>query len=84
MSDAAVAGGSSSHGVSDQAARAFAHDLDNLFAIVIGNLDLLDERSGLDDDTRKLVRASLQAALRATDLVRGFRRQVADGAPGRT
>jgi signal transduction histidine kinase len=57
-----------------EATRTFAHDLDNLLAIVIGNLDLMDERPELDAETRQLLRASLDAALRGAELVRGLRR----------
>jgi PAS domain S-box-containing protein len=45
-----------------------AHDFNNLLAIVLGNLDLLDERLPADSRLRSLVRDSLRAAERGAEL----------------
>jgi alkylhydroperoxidase/carboxymuconolactone decarboxylase family protein YurZ len=58
---------------SDDTARMLAHDLGNLLAIVIGNLDLLSERREIDAGTRELAQASLDAALRGADVVKRLR-----------
>ncbi|MGE5145900.1 MAG: CHASE domain-containing protein [Candidatus Eiseniibacteriota bacterium] len=47
-----------------------AHDFNNLLSVVIGNLDLLDDRLKGDDDAAKLADTALQAALRGADLTR--------------
>jgi PAS domain S-box-containing protein len=45
-----------------------AHDFNNLLAIVLGNLDLIDERLPADSALRSLVRDSLRAAERGAEL----------------
>jgi CheY-like chemotaxis protein len=45
-----------------------AHDFNNLLAIVLGNLDLIDERLPADSRLRGLVRDSLRAAERGAEL----------------
>ncbi len=45
-----------------------AHDFNNLLAIIIGNLDLLTERSKEDPDIREFLEPSLAAALRGSEL----------------
>jgi PAS domain S-box-containing protein len=45
-----------------------AHDFNNLLAIVLGNLDLLDERLPADSQLRSLVQDSLRAAERGAEL----------------
>lgn len=47
-----------------------AHDFNNLLAIVIGNLDLVEDSTGLNADIRKLVDDATAAALRGAELVR--------------
>lgn len=45
-----------------------AHDFNNLLAIILGNLDLVDERLPADSALRSLVRDSLRAAERGGEL----------------
>lgn len=45
-----------------------AHDFNNLLAIILGNLDLLDERLPAESGLRGLVRDSLRAAERGAEL----------------
>jgi len=45
-----------------------AHDFNNLLVVIIGNLDLLQERMRHDKDARELIEAMLQAAWRGADL----------------
>ncbi len=45
-----------------------AHDFNNLLAIVLGNLDLIDERLPADSRLRSMVRDSLRAAERGAEL----------------
>jgi PAS domain S-box-containing protein len=45
-----------------------AHDFNNLLSVVIGNLDLLRERPGLDLESDELAREAVEAALRGADL----------------
>ncbi|HKY95309.1 MAG TPA: CHASE3 domain-containing protein [Kiloniellales bacterium] len=45
-----------------------AHDFNNLLVVIIGNLDLLQERLGDDRDSHELIEAMLQAAWRGADL----------------
>jgi PAS domain S-box-containing protein len=45
-----------------------AHDFNNLLAIILGNLDLIDERLPADSRLRALVRDSLRAAERGAEL----------------
>ena len=45
-----------------------AHDFNNLLAIVVGNLEMLEERFGDDDRLAPLCRQALQAAERGSDL----------------
>ena len=45
-----------------------AHDFNNLLAIILGNLDLLDERLPADSQLRVMVRDSLRAAERGAEL----------------
>ncbi len=47
-----------------------AHDFNNLLAIIIGNLDMLQEISAEDPVTDELVRDALDSALRGADLTR--------------
>ena len=47
-----------------------AHDFNNLLAIIIGNLDLLQERVGNDPDAASLVEGAMQASERGADLTR--------------
>ena len=47
-----------------------AHDFNNLLAIIIGNLDMLQEQSWVQPDSRDLISGSLEAALRGADLTR--------------
>ena len=55
-------------------ASAAVHDLSNLLGIVIGNLDLLNERPELEAETRELVCEALNAALRGSVLVQDISR----------
>jgi PAS domain S-box-containing protein len=45
-----------------------AHDLNNLLAIIIGNLDLLQERIGSNPGAAEVLDEALQAALQGADL----------------
>lgn len=47
-----------------------AHDFNNLLAIIIGNLDVLNECAGLPDDQKELVGAAIGAALSGGELTR--------------
>ncbi len=47
-----------------------AHDFNNLLSIIIGNLDILAEKLGNDDEAKSLSQAALEAALRGADLTR--------------
>jgi signal transduction histidine kinase len=47
-----------------------AHDFNNLLSVVIGNLDLLEERVKGDAAAAKLAEAALQAGLRGAELTR--------------
>ena len=47
-----------------------AHDFNNHLGVIIGNLDLLDERPGLDTDQKELVGDALAAAVSGADLTR--------------
>ena len=45
-----------------------AHDFNNILNVVIGNLDLLEERMGDDPEASRLSTSALDAALRGADL----------------
>lgn len=45
-----------------------AHDLNNLFAVIIGNLDLLQEDLGSDDSAREIAERALKGCLRGSKL----------------
>jgi PAS domain S-box-containing protein len=45
-----------------------AHDFNNLLAVVIGNLDLLQERVEADKEAVELIEAALKASLRGAEL----------------
>jgi signal transduction histidine kinase len=47
-----------------------AHDFNNLLSVIIGNLDMLDDRLGADAKSRLFARAALDASLRGADLTR--------------
>jgi signal transduction histidine kinase len=47
-----------------------AHDFNNLLAIIIGNLDLLEEEFASGSDTRELIEEGLTAAVRGAELTR--------------
>ena len=47
-----------------------AHDFNNLLAIIVGNLDLLDENPQIDSDARECLEAALGAAWRGAELTR--------------
>jgi len=47
-----------------------AHDFNNLLTIVIGNLQLLDRDSDLDDGEHCAVQAAMDASIRAAELVK--------------
>ena len=47
-----------------------AHDFNNLLAVVMGNLDLLRRRQGLDAEGQDMVESAFQAADRGATLVR--------------
>jgi signal transduction histidine kinase len=47
-----------------------AHDFNNLLAVVVGNLELLRARAGLDEDQLDMVNGALQAAERGATLVK--------------
>src|SRR5262249_11160973 len=47
-----------------------AHDFNNLLAIIIGNLDVLQEAPERDPEEAELVADALGAALRGSDLIR--------------
>jgi nitrogen-specific signal transduction histidine kinase len=49
-----------------------AHDLNNLLLVIIGNLDLLNEKHSSDPDTEELIRASLAAATSGAELANGL------------
>jgi signal transduction histidine kinase len=49
-----------------------AHDFNNLLSIIIGNLDLLHERSRSDPEAEELVHDALAAALCGADLTRNL------------
>lgn len=59
-----------------------AHDFNNLLAVIIGNLDLLEERHEADPEARELIRFALSASLRGAELTRQLlafsRRQALD------
>lgn len=48
----------------------YTHDLNNLFAVMIGNLDHLREMLRDNDVARACAEDALEAALRGTDLTR--------------
>jgi PAS domain S-box-containing protein len=45
-----------------------AHDFNNLLAIILGNLDLLNEQKDMGFSTRRKIETSIKAGLRAADL----------------
>ena len=45
-----------------------AHDFNNLLAIILGNLDLLNEQKDMAFSTRRKIETSIKAGLRAADL----------------
>jgi PAS domain S-box-containing protein len=47
-----------------------AHDFNNLLTVVIGNLDLLLERTDKDGEVAAMARVALEASLRGADLTR--------------
>jgi len=47
-----------------------AHDFNNLLGVVLGNLDLLEERLGPNGETRELLHEALEASLKGADLTR--------------
>lgn len=47
-----------------------AHDFNNILTIVIGNLQLLEQLSKNDKETRQLTRDAMDASMRATELVK--------------
>jgi PAS domain S-box-containing protein len=47
-----------------------AHDFNNLLGVVVGNLDLLEERIAADAPSLELLREGLDAALRGAELTR--------------
>jgi len=47
-----------------------AHDFNNLLGIIIGNLDLVRDRIGADQEAREIVGEALEAAWRGADLTR--------------
>jgi nitrogen-specific signal transduction histidine kinase/CheY-like chemotaxis protein len=47
-----------------------AHDFNNLLAVMIGNLDLLQENASIDAETREIQQEALDAALRGAELTR--------------
>jgi signal transduction histidine kinase len=47
-----------------------AHDFNNLLSVVIGNLDLLEERVRADPEAAPLAAKALEAALRGAELTR--------------
>lgn len=47
-----------------------AHDFNNLLAIMIGNLDLLEEQNAGNEEARECVSEALAAALRGSELTR--------------
>ncbi len=47
-----------------------AHDFNNLLAVVIGNLDMLEERVKADPAAAEFAQSALQAALRGAELTR--------------
>ena len=49
-----------------------AHDFNNLLGVIIGNLELLQTRTGLDRDEAQLSLDALDAAIRGADLIRGL------------
>ncbi len=49
-----------------------AHDFNNYLAVIIGNLDLLQERLGNDPQARELIQAALRGATRSQELTRSL------------
>jgi len=49
-----------------------AHDLNNLLLVIIGNLDLLNEKVAADPDNEDLINASLAAAISGAELANGL------------
>ena len=49
-----------------------AHDLNNLLLVIIGNLDLLNEKVAADPDNESLINASLAAAISGAELANGL------------
>lgn len=47
-----------------------AHDFNNLLTIVIGNLQLIEMTSSLDDSSQRTVQSALEAALRGAELTK--------------
>ncbi len=47
-----------------------AHDFNNLLSVIIGNLDILGNQLGNNEEARSLSQAALDAALRGADLTR--------------
>ncbi len=47
-----------------------AHDFNNLLAIIIGNLDFIDERLAAHDPLREFIRPAIDAALHGSELTR--------------
>jgi len=45
-----------------------AHDFNNLLAVILGNVEILEERLAADAEARKLARNSMRAALRGAEL----------------
>ena len=55
-----------------------AHDFNNLLAIILGNLDIMEERVAADDPLQQLIEPGIQAALHGSELTRrllGFSRK---------
>ncbi len=47
-----------------------AHDFNNLLAVIIGNLDLMAEDAGSDDETLEFLNPCIDAALRGSELTK--------------
>lgn len=47
-----------------------AHDFNNMLGVIVGNLDLLEDRAGEDPRVLKRIQTAQRAALRAADLTR--------------
>jgi signal transduction histidine kinase/ActR/RegA family two-component response regulator len=47
-----------------------AHDFNNLLAVIVGNLELVSERSAFGDDVPELIGMAMDAAQRGADLTR--------------